>query len=69
MTNSKKNVVKVLEAQMENTWSLYNSLKEEGATEAATVQLKRAGVLQEAIWLLTDKNYFNEIAEIYSVTE
>lgn len=69
MTNSKKNAVKVMEAQMKNAWSLYEDLKAAGNVDAAKVQLRRASTLQEAIWLLTDKNYFNEIAEIYGVAE
>lgn len=69
MTNSKKNVVRVLQAIADNEWELWKMAREEDNKELQDRYLQRMMAMKKAIDLLTDKKYFNDIAAIYEVTE
>lgn len=68
MTNSKKNVAKVLEAMIKNNEELYELCKDSDK-EWAKLHLRTATDLQAALNLLTDRKYFNDMARIYEVEE
>ena len=66
MTNTKANIIKVMEAKKKNLDDLWSLTKD--AEERRILSLESMH-LQEALWLLTDKEYFNSVAEIYGITE
>ena len=68
MTNSKKNVAKVLEAMIKNNEELYELCKDSDK-EWANLHLRTAMDLQAALNLLTDRKYFNDMARTYEVEE
>ena len=69
LKHTKANVIKVLEAQKEVAYRLYKNAKERGDTKRADDYRKECYRIDSCIFLLTDKKYFQEIAEIYEVTE
>lgn len=69
MTNSKKNVVRVLQAIADNNMELWKMARNDGHKDLEDRYLREIMTLEKAIDLLTDKKYFNEIAAIYEVTE
>lgn len=69
LKHTKKNIIKVLKAQKEVAYRLYKNAKERGDAERADNYLKECCKIDSCIYLMTDKKYFQEIAEIYEVTE
>ena len=69
LKHTKKNIIKVLKAKREVTYRLYKSAKERGDTKRADDYLKECCRIDSCIYLMTDKKYFQEIADIYEVTE
>ena len=70
MTNSKKNVVRVLQAIADNNTELWKmARRNDGHKDLEDRYLREIMTLEKAIDLLTDRKYFNDIAAIYEVTE
>lgn len=61
--NTKENVVKLLNAIVDVSHSSADLHKEDPIF--ASFMRKRANCYQDAIWLITDEGYFNDIWNIY----
>lgn len=64
MRQTKENVVKLLSEMSKNARSVAESFAPKNPIRASSFRAY-AMAYDEAIWLLTDANYFNEIAKIY----
>lgn len=64
MRQTKANVVKLLEAMRDNTRAVARDVEPSNPQFACELRHEAAG-LQDAIWLLTEPDYFNKIAEIH----
>ena len=64
MKHTKANVIRVIEARKESAWQLYRTAENEVEKEK---YLRQAMEIQAILYLLTDKKYFEDIAEIYGV--
>lgn len=68
MRQTKANVVKLLEAMADNTRAVARDVEPSNPQFARELR-QQAGGLQDAIWLLTEPDYFNKIAEIHFSSE
>lgn len=69
MKNTKANVIKVLEKHLENTRALVRLFKERGDKVYEEKMRSEALALQDALWLLTDEEYFNNQYKIFNEAE
>lgn len=68
MRPTRTNIVKLLAAMCRNTHDVARSMEADDPQFARELR-NEAGGFQQAIWLLTNSNYFNSIAEIYFPSE
>lgn len=64
MRPTRANIVKLLNAMRENALRCAASFDMDNPLMAMKMR-KEADGLRQAIWLLTDSDYFNDIADIY----
>ena len=65
MRKTKENVIKLLEAKMNNAYDMYKMYKKDGDEEEARVYLSDSIAYQDAIWCLTDGKYFNNMIKVF----
>lgn len=65
MNKNNANVIRVLQAMQENTRNLY---RKDGAEIEGYDKGWLSG-LQTAIWLIQDKNYFHDMADLFDLTD
>ena len=63
--NTRKNVIALLNAKRDSLYRIARYNKKEGNEEWYSKHMREVCIMQEAIWLLEDKEYFNKIWNIY----
>lgn len=64
MKHTKQNVIKVLTAMNELAMRIYHDTEDE---DLKTMYLHESMAFDQALWLLTDKEYFDKMVEIHEV--
>lgn len=65
MSKQAAEAIEILQALSDHAYRLYCSRKSEGKEAEATAELERSIAYDEAIWLLTDKEYKQAIRDIF----
>lgn len=65
MKNSTKNVIALLEKQLKNTRAVANIFAEKGDQVTAKRYIGEASGIQQAIWLLTNQEYFDKQSKVF----
>lgn len=65
MRQTKENVVKLLKEMRKNAHAVAEMLRDDNPVVSSRF-VSYASAYDEAIWLLTDSNYFNKVADIYA---
>lgn len=68
MRQTKDNAIKLLAAMRDNTRAVARDIEPSKPQFARELRQQASG-LQSAIWLLTEPNFFNKIAEIHFPSE
>lgn len=67
MKRTKENELKVLEGMKEHAWKMVRSMEENGESQKEIErQIGYASALESAIWVLTRKSYFEDMADIFA---
>ena len=69
MKHTKQNIIKALNELKKNDRALANYYEEKGDKETAGKYRAEARWLYEAIEVLTDKDFFNKVCEIFKLEE
>ena len=69
MKNTKENVVELLRKELENARHVREYFKEKGDKLYEAKYMSECIALQNAIWLLTDEEYFNLQNDIFNRAE
>ena len=65
MKQTKENIIKLLKAKYKLAHALADYAKENGDEEEFHMCIREAIAISDAIYLLTNKEYFNSMVEIY----
>ena len=69
MKHNKKNIIRVLQAENENTMEIYHYYENNGEHEKALKYLHESMAIEHVILMLKDKKDMEKYAEIFGIKE